>query len=216
MIELQNLRLICAVGSTGMGSRASRSDPAGWLPTIPSAAPRQAYFLHSMVLGEFREVPVRMDAPLGRIVQMFTLRVRDPFGCHGVSCVKLPAAVAFPTDDRLLQRIEELRRALPANNMKPLWKSRERACSVAPSVPRERDVETQPMIRVSLGAFPARIEPRSTLLQPVHVAGVAHEEPCSPSPEPHPCVVPLARAAGSLARGHDRLARALHDSAAAG
>ena len=45
---------------------------------------------------------------------------------RGVSCVKLPAALAFPTDGRLLQRIEESRRALPANNMKPLWKSRER------------------------------------------------------------------------------------------
>jgi hypothetical protein len=51
---------------------------------------------------------------------MFTLRVRDPFGCRGVSCVKLPAAVAFPTDDELLRRIEASRRALPANNMKAL------------------------------------------------------------------------------------------------
>ena len=54
---------------------------------------------------------------------MFMSSVRDPFGCRGVSCVKLPSAVAFPTDGRLLQRIEESRRALPANNMKPLWKS---------------------------------------------------------------------------------------------
>jgi hypothetical protein len=53
---------------------------------------------------------------------MFTLRVRDPFGCRGVSCVKLPAAVAFPTDDGLLRRLEASRRALPANNMKALWK----------------------------------------------------------------------------------------------
>src|SRR5262245_62230698 len=68
-----------------------------------------------------------MDAPVGRIVQMFTMRFRDLFGSDGVSCVKLPAAVAFPTDGRLLQRIEESRRALPANNMKPLWKSRELA-----------------------------------------------------------------------------------------
>ena len=83
---------------------------------------------------------------------MFTLNFRDPFGSRGVSCVKLPAAVAFPTDDRLLQRLEESRRALPANNMKPLWKSRERASSPAPSEPRERDVETQPMIKVSLGS----------------------------------------------------------------
>ena len=61
---------------------------------------------------------------------MFSMRFWDSFGSHGVSCVKLPAAVAFPTDGRLLQRIEESRRALPANNMKPLWKSRELA--VAP------------------------------------------------------------------------------------
>jgi hypothetical protein len=117
---------------------------------------------------------------------MFTMRLRDPFGSHGVSCVKLPAAVAFPTDDRLLQRIEELRRALPANNMKPLWKSRERASEPAPSRPHVVDVAAQPAINVSLGA-----------------------------PEPHTCVVPLARAAGSLPRGHERLSRALHGSAIA-
>jgi hypothetical protein len=58
---------------------------------------------------------------------MFSMRFWDSFGAHGVSCVKLPAAVAFPTDGRLLQRIEESRRALPANNMKPLWRSRELA-----------------------------------------------------------------------------------------
>lgn len=51
---------------------------------------------------------------------MFTLRVRNPFGCHGVSCVKLPAAVAFPTNDELLRRLEVSRRALPANNIKAL------------------------------------------------------------------------------------------------
>jgi hypothetical protein len=148
---------------------------------------------------------------------MFTLRLRDPFGSHGVSCVKLPAAVAFPTDDRLLQRIEELRRALPANNMKPLWKSRERASATAPSEPRVRG-EVQPTIKVSLGAldmFPLRIEPRPTSLQPMQTAAVADEEPRSQSPEPYTCVVPLARAAGSLARGHERLSRALHGSAVA-
>jgi hypothetical protein len=50
---------------------------------------------------------------------MFTSRVRDSV----MSCVKLPATVAFPTDDRLLQRIEESRRALPPNSMKALLKS---------------------------------------------------------------------------------------------
>ena len=146
---------------------------------------------------------------------MFTMRFRDPLGSHGVSCVKLPAAVAFPTDDRLLQRIEELRRALPANNVKPLWKCRERAVPAAPS---ERDVETRPMIKVSLEAldlFPARIEPRATSQQPAQAAAVAHAEPRALGAEPHPCVVPLARAAGSLAKGHDRLSRALHGSAVA-
>lgn len=54
---------------------------------------------------------------------MFTLRVRDPFGCRGISCVKLPAAVAFPTDDALLRRLEAQRRTLPPNNMKALWKA---------------------------------------------------------------------------------------------
>jgi hypothetical protein len=79
-----------------------------------------------------------------------------------VSCVKLPAAVAFPTDGRLLQRIEESRRALPANNMKPLWKSRELAPAPgAPSAPRERGAESPSIINVSLatvGRLPARAE----------------------------------------------------------
>jgi hypothetical protein len=134
-----------------------------------------------------------------------------------VSCVKLPAAVAFPTDDRLLRRIEELRRALPSDNMKPLWKIRERASSVAASEPRRRDLETQPMIKVSLAKrdpFAARIEPRLASSQPAQ-ADAAHEDPRSPNPEQHTCVVPLARAAGSLARGHDRVSRALHGSALA-
>jgi hypothetical protein len=129
------------------------------------------------------------------------MRFRDPFGCHGVSCVKLPAAVAFPTDDRLLQRIEESRRALPANNMKPLWKSRERASA---SEPRESFVETQPLSKVSLGAldlFSVRIEPRAVPVQPAPIGGAASEEPRKPSSEPHACVVPLARAAG---RSHER------------
>jgi hypothetical protein len=98
-----------------------------------------------------------------------------------------------------------------------LWKSRERESSAAPPEPREREVETRPMIKVPVGAvdlFPARIEPRPPLLQSVHIAA-AHEEPRSPSPEQEACVVPLARAAGSLARGHDRHPRALHSSAVA-
>ncbi len=55
---------------------------------------------------------------------MFSVRVRDPFGCRGVSCVKLPATVEFPTDERLLHRLEQSRRALPPDSMKPLWRAR--------------------------------------------------------------------------------------------
>jgi hypothetical protein len=62
---------------------------------------------------------------------MFTLRVRDPFGSRGMSCVKLPSAVAFPTDPRLLDRLEQSRRALPPNSVKALWKSGER-CQARP------------------------------------------------------------------------------------
>jgi hypothetical protein len=80
---------------------------------------------------------------------MFTMRFRDLFGSDGVSCIKLPAAVAFPTDDRLLQRIGELRRALPANNVKPLLKCRELASQVQPKSPLgERDVEQQLLIKM--------------------------------------------------------------------
>ena len=94
---------------------------------------------------------------------MFTLRFGAASGFHRVSCVKLPAAVAFPTDDRLLKRIEESRRALPANNVKPLWKSRELA-------PVE-DIELEAELR-------------------------SHTDS-------QPCVVPLARATGSLGRARD-------------
>ncbi len=40
-----------------------------------------------------------------------------------IGCVKLPATAAFPTDDKLLQRIEQARRALPRNSMKALWRA---------------------------------------------------------------------------------------------
>src|SRR5262245_45452438 len=104
---------------------------------------------------------------------MFSKRFWDSLGSPGVSCVRLPAAVAFPTDDRLLQRIEESRRALPAtNNMKPLWKSRELApAPEAWSAPRQRGVE---IIDMSLAAV-----------------------------DPYNRVVPLARTAGSTARARD-------------
>lgn len=75
---------------------------------------------------------------------MFTFNIRDPFGCRGVSCVKLPAAVAFPTDDRLIKRLEESRRALPQNNMKPLRKYREPPSTV-PVVHRVREPDSRPV-----------------------------------------------------------------------
>ena len=37
-----------------------------------------------------------------------------------VWCVQLPAAVIFPTDAKLLERIEESRRTLPVNSIKSL------------------------------------------------------------------------------------------------
>ena len=86
---------------------------------------------------------------------MFSMRFRGSFGSTGVSCVKLPAAVAFPTDGRLLQRIEESRRALPANNMKPLWKSRELAVErvdheiASPAARPHADSCVVPMARVA-------------------------------------------------------------------
>ena len=69
---------------------------------------------------------VRRDAPAyGRFLRCSLCVSRDPFGCRGVSCVKLPAAVAFPIDSQLLDRLEQSRRALPPNSVKPLLRSRE-------------------------------------------------------------------------------------------
>jgi hypothetical protein len=102
---------------------------------------------------------------------MFTLRGRDPFGCQGVSCVKLPATVAFPTDDRLLQRIEASRRALPRNNMKALWRSREPGPPELRPELQTRELDLQPLPRsddahAGFERFQAaRAELRSTLSQ---------------------------------------------------
>jgi hypothetical protein len=105
---------------------------------------------------------------------MFTLRVRNPFGCNEVSCVKLPAAVAFPTDDRLLRRIEESRRALPQDNMKSLRKRREPLNVVSASVQRVRRVDAQPapcaeISRAASVRLAGSAEPRSTLPQLVRI-----------------------------------------------
>ena len=51
---------------------------------------------------------------------MFSIRVRAFSGVGGSACIRLPAAVAFPTDDKLLERIARSRKALPANSIKPL------------------------------------------------------------------------------------------------
>jgi hypothetical protein len=55
--------------------------------------------------------------------------------------VKLPAAVAFPTDARLLQRIEASRRALPQNNIKSLRQRREPLNASSTTVQRVDDAE---------------------------------------------------------------------------
>jgi hypothetical protein len=85
---------------------------------------------------------------------MFTWRIRDPFGFQSVSCVKLPATVEFPTDDRLLQRLEASRRALPPNSVKALWRARGLECSAAPSALHLHDD-----VRLKVGAgIPAELE----------------------------------------------------------
>lgn len=102
---------------------------------------------------------------------MFSLRGRDPFGCHGVSCVKLPAAVAFPTDERLLKRIEESRRALPLNNIKTLRTTR----SSIGALPAEVRAEAQPKPKMTVvSANVERLPTRGgwTLPQRLHVEDV--------------------------------------------
>lgn len=51
---------------------------------------------------------------------MFSMCVRAFSGVGGSAVIRLPAAVEFPTDDKLLERIETSRKALPANSIKPL------------------------------------------------------------------------------------------------
>jgi hypothetical protein len=54
---------------------------------------------------------------------MFNVRVRQLLGVRGHTCIRLPAAVAFPTDGRLLERIETSRKQLPLNSIKPVRRS---------------------------------------------------------------------------------------------
>ena len=98
---------------------------------------------------------------------MFSVSVRNPFGCRGVSCVKLPATVAFPTDERLLARLEQSRRALPPNSVKPVRQVRAPEGSRPQSV-RAHDGDTRPVrgvevIRATVQRLPVREEGRSTL-----------------------------------------------------
>lgn len=65
---------------------------------------------------------------------MFNLRVRAFSGVGGSACIRLPAAVAFPTDDKLLERIEMSRKALPANNVKSLRRPAPRCAAMRVAV----------------------------------------------------------------------------------
>jgi hypothetical protein len=96
---------------------------------------------------------------------MFTLGVRNPFGCREVSCVKLPATVAFPIDSQLLDRLEQSRRALPPNSVKALWRSRAQQCTEGEAAQRPLDLDAQPARETDLGhatieRFPVRVESR--------------------------------------------------------
>jgi hypothetical protein len=139
---------------------------------------------------------------------MLTFTARDPFGCRGVSCVKLPAAVAFPTDGRLLQRIEELRRSLPANNMKPLWKIRQHeraAAQLADATPGDARTHAEmPLaetIRVAASAEKCSARPQRDCIEEVTLDA----EPRLASADQLPRVVPLPRANGPSARPRERL-----------
>jgi hypothetical protein len=96
---------------------------------------------------------------------MFTLGVRNPLGCREVSCVKLPATVAFPIDSQLLDRLEQSRRALPPNSVKPLLKSRAPQCTEGQPAQRPLDLDARParehdLGRATIERFPVRFESR--------------------------------------------------------
>jgi len=98
---------------------------------------------------------------------MFTWRVTDPFASREVSCVKLPAAAAFPIDSQLLDRLEQSRRALPPNSVKALSRARasERAQVQAQPAPRPRDAEVRSTrasdaAQAAVERFPVRVESR--------------------------------------------------------
>ena len=98
----------------------------------------RACFLHRILRG-FQLIRAQGRATR-EVSSMFTLRVPDPFGCRGVSCVKLPAAVAFPIDSQLLDRLERSRRALPPNSVKPLLEESRAAGDGAAAAQRPLEV----------------------------------------------------------------------------
>ncbi len=53
-------------------------------------------------------------------VIMLQLNVHAPLGRGSVSFIRLPATVIFPTNDKLLERIEKTRKTLPPNSIKAL------------------------------------------------------------------------------------------------
>ena len=96
---------------------------------------------------------------------MFTMRVRDPLGSRGVSCVKLPAAVAFPIDSQLLDRLEQSRRALPPNSVKALSRARASERAEAQPAQRPRDASVRATrasdaAQAAVERFPVRVESR--------------------------------------------------------
>ncbi len=97
---------------------------------------------------------------------MFTMRVRDPLGSRGVSCVKLPAAVAFPIDSQLLDRLEQSRRALPPNSVKALWKTRAPEHTDAKLAPQRaldlhaRSARSSDAAKATIEPFPVPVESR--------------------------------------------------------
>jgi hypothetical protein len=97
---------------------------------------------------------------------MFTMRVRDPLGSRGVSCVKLPAAVAFPIDSQLLDRLERSRRALPPNSVKALWKTRAPEHMEAHPAPQRaldldvRSARDSDAAKATIERFPVPVESR--------------------------------------------------------
>jgi hypothetical protein len=78
---------------------------------------------------------------------MFGFNGRNPFVCQGVGCVKLPATAAFPTDDKLLQRIERARRALPRDSIKALRRAPQLEQAELVSELLTRSLEAEPQSR---------------------------------------------------------------------